>query len=257
MKGKTVTTKFNKECVIPLREKLNGHSIYRAVNNLETLRIFMSCHVFSVWDFMSLIKFLQMAVAPAGHPWFPRGNPSARRFVNAIVLEEESDKVPGDSHSFTSHFEMYCQAMAEVGGKADLPLAFVREVESQGLEKALAWPSIPGPARTFMEKTFSFIESDKPHIVAAAFALGREHIIPSMFRKLLAEMNITEKEAPIFHYYLARHIHLDEDFHGPLSLSLLNELCGGEKKKLNEAEAAAQRAIEARIEFWDGVLELL
>ena len=67
-------------------------------------------------------------------------------------------------------------------------------------------------------------------------------------------MGITEKDAPTFHYYLKRHIDLDADFHGPISLQLLNELCAGDETRLREAEAAACAAIEKRIQFWNGVL---
>jgi hypothetical protein len=65
---------------------------------------------------------------------------------------------------------------------------------------------------------------------------------------------VDETRAPTFHYYLNRHIHLDEDFHAPLSLRLLNSLCGGDKVKQEEAVQAAERAVEARVAFWDGVL---
>ncbi|MCF8017143.1 MAG: DUF3050 domain-containing protein, partial [Chromatiaceae bacterium] len=58
-----------------------------------------------------------------------------------------------------------------------------------------------------------------------------------------------------FHYYLKRHIHLDEDFHGPLSMSMLEQLCEDDPKRLDEAVIAAEEAICARIRFWDGVLE--
>jgi hypothetical protein len=84
--------------------------------------------------------------------------------------------------------------------------------------------------------------------------MGREQVIPDMFRALLRDMQVREHEAPAFHYYLERHIHLDEDHHGPLSLRMLDELCAGDPRKLREAEQAARTAIEARIEFWDGVL---
>jgi len=93
--------------------------------------------------------------------------------------------------------------------------------------------------------------------VAVALALGREHVIPAMFRAFLQRMAVTEEQAPIFHYYLKRHIHLDEDFHAPLSLRLLAALCGDDADKWREAEAAAETAVNARISFWDGVLKAL
>ncbi|MFN3440740.1 MAG: DUF3050 domain-containing protein, partial [Acidovorax sp.] len=73
----------------------------------------------------------------------------------------------------------------------------------------------------------------------------------------LARMAVTEAQAPSFHYYLNRHVHLDEDFHAPLSLRLLAALVGGDAAKWREAEAAAEAAVNARIKFWDGVLAAL
>ena len=179
-----------------------------------------------------------------------------RRFINEIVLEEESDEGlpnPDGKKSYCSHFELYCQAMQEVGAKTDKPLEFVALVQREGIRATLAQNIAPLPAQRFMEATFGFIDTDKPHVVAAAFALGREHVIPGMFRSLLDKMEVAENAAPAFHYYLKRHIHLDEGSHGPLSLLMLNELCAGDKNKLDEAEQSACQAIEARLAFWDGV----
>jgi hypothetical protein len=78
-----------------------------------------------------------------------------------------------------------------------------------------------------------------------------------MFRSILKRTGVTEREAPIFHFYLNRHIHLDEDFHAPLSLRLLNSLCEGDEIKIQEAIEAANAAVEARIKFWDGVLDAI
>lgn len=108
-----------------------------------------------------------------------------------------------------------------------------------------------------MRATFGFIATGKAHIVGAAFSLGREEIIPDMFRALLARTGIGERDAPAFHYYLKRHIHLDEGSHGPLALRMMNEFVAGDPTKLREAEAAAREAIEARIALWDGLLASL
>ncbi|MCJ7764606.1 MAG: DUF3050 domain-containing protein, partial [Thiovulaceae bacterium] len=51
-----------------------------------------------------------------------------------------------------------------------------------------------------------------------------------------------------------RHIHLDSDSHGPMSLRMLELLCEDDETKIAEAEEAAISAIQARIAFWDGVL---
>jgi hypothetical protein len=199
-------------------------------------------------------------VAPAGAPWVPIGNPALRRFINEIVLEEESDEGLPDASghkTYLSHFELYCQAMREIGADDGAPRVFIAAVQRDGLRRALTQNLVPMAARWFMESTFGFIATGKPHVVAAAFALGREQVIPGMFRALLQDMQVRAHQAPAFHYYLERHIHLDEDHHGPLSLRMLDELCAGDPHKVREAEQAARAAIAARIEFWDGVLSTL
>ncbi|MBZ0093541.1 MAG: DUF3050 domain-containing protein [Sulfuricellaceae bacterium] len=251
---------FNTGVVEALRQKLDKHPVYAAVRTLDDLRIFMSHHVYSVWDFMSVVKYLQQQIAPSTYPWKPRGHPSVRYFINQLVLEEESDQGLPDAQgnpTYASHFELYCGAMREIGANPAPILAFVDTACDSGIESALAANIAPAASRRFTSGTFQFLAEGKPHAVAAAFALGREHIIPGMFRAFLQNMGITEGEAPTFHYYLKRHIHLDADFHGPISLMLLEELCAGDEAKLREAEAAACAAVEARILFWDGVRQAI
>ena len=240
-----------------LRVRLEAHPIYAAVATLDDLRVFMQHHVYSVWDFMSLIKYLQSEIAPARWPWTPAGDASVQRFINELVLEEETDiALPGhDGH--TSHYMLYLAAMREVGADADTPARFVQTVAGQGIAAALGAGLAPTPSAAFTRTTFDFLASGKSHSVAAALALGREHVIPSMFRAFLSRMAVTEAQAPSFHYYLNRHVHLDEDFHAPLSLRLLAALCGDDADKWREAEAAAKTAVNARLLFWDGVLKAL
>ena len=94
-------------------------------------------------------------------------------------------------------------------------------------------------------------------VVAAALALGRERLIPGMFRQLLKHMALGPEQAPSFHYYLNRHIYLDEEHRGPLSMQLLTALCANDPLRLEEAQTAAEEALCARIRFWDGVLEAI
>jgi len=247
------------EHILPLQADLERHPIYESLRSVEDLRVFMQHHVFSVWDFMSLIKYLQRHVAPVKVPWMPEGDPELRYFINQLVLEEESDTAPGEGGTilYGSHFEYYCKAMEEIGADGEIPKRFLALVREKGIDDALYSDMVPIPARYFCETTFCFIREDKPHAVAAALAFGRERLIPDMFRRFLREMHVSEVQAPAFHYYLKRHIHLDEGFHGPLSLKLLDQLCGDDAARLEEAETAAEEAICARIRFWDGVLETI
>lgn len=257
-------TGFSPDCVADLGPALNGHPLYAAVQDLDDLRAFMAHHVYSVWDFMSLLKCLQGHIAPTSIPWKPRGSPEVRFFINQIVVGEECDDGLPDAAgnpTHASHFELYCDAMREVGADPAPAMRFAEVAADRGFEAAIklneALNLAPPASVEFMRKSFGFIASGKPHVVGAAFALGREHIIPAMFRALLAKMGIDAQAAPAFHFYLERHIHLDEDFHAPLALRMVNELVGGDAARLAEAQAAARQAVQARIDFWSGVQQAL
>jgi hypothetical protein len=249
-----MTTQITSEIVLSFKNRLENHPVYEAVSSIEDLRCFMEHHVYSVWDFMSLIKYLQSIIAPTSYPWTPQGDASVRRFINELVLEEESDETHIEGE-FSSHFELYHRAMTEIGANIAPSARFIQALQNQSIDQALEQEDIPLPSKAFTRKTFEFIQGNKPHQVAAALALGREHIIPCMFRSLLQRTGVSETQAPIFHFYLNRHIHLDEDFHAPLSLRLLNGLCGDDEAKVEEAIEAANVAVNARLAFWDGVLE--
>lgn len=235
--------------------QLANHPIYAALQTRADLQRFMEHHIYSVWDFMSLIKYLQATVAPTTIPWLPQDDCSIQRFINELVLEEESDQLPDGTYS--SHVELYLSAMAEIGANTQPFRHFLATVELAGVNTALELATVPPASRLFTQQTFAFLASQDAHQVAAALALGREHIIPLMFRSLLTRMQVSDNEAPIFHFYLNRHVHLDEDFHAPLSLRLLNSLCAGDSAKTQEAIQAAQQAVQARLAFWDGVLAAL
>lgn len=231
----------------PLINNLEEHSLYGEINSLERLRFFMERHVFAVFDFMSLVKNLQREIAPTNTFWTPPKNNQLARFINEIVLAEESDETPDGR--YMSHFEMYLYAMNEVKADSDFPRSFALNFNMANLSN----PDIPLSAREFMRQTFEIIEQGKIHQIAASFCFGREKCIPPMFTSLLTEMNITEKEAPMFHYYLKRHIDLDGDSHGPLAVKMITELCDGDETKLNEAKQAAIISLRSRIRFWDDV----
>jgi hypothetical protein len=242
------------ERVETLKEKLTRHPIYESVETLQDLWCFMEHHIYAVWDFMSLLKALQAAVAPAQTPWMPSARPELRRYINEIVLGEECDEYNfAGTSRFISHFELYLLSMEEVKADTRPIRQFISVVNENGVEAAFRLPVVPQPAIQFVRSTFQFIHEQKDHCTASAFAFGREDLIPAMFGALLQRMKISEVMAPNFHYYLKRHIQLDAETHGPLALQLVAVLCDKDAHREQEARRAAEKALESRIVFWDGV----
>ena len=224
------------------------------IQNREELRIFMESHVYAVWDFMSLLKSLQNAVVPTQVPWLPNErtrSPSAR-LINEIVMGEESDE--GINGGSTSHFDLYCQSMREVGADTTGIETFLRTVAESGVDTALELAVVPIESRAFVRHTFDVIRSGKPHVIASVFCFSRETLITDMFSALLAQLKIKRNQAARFYYYLERHIEIDGDAHGPASLDLIRLLCDNDPTRVVEAEQAAIAAIHARIRLWDAVM---
>ena len=244
----------------PPLEAEEAHPVFGAVQTDAHLRTFMEHHVFPVWDFMSLLKFLQAELAPSTWPWMPRPHGDLVRLVNDIVTGEESDKLP-KSHradsTHASHFDLYLMAMREVGADTAPITGFLEIIRTQGLDAALEAPMVPEPSRAFMKETFALLKQGEAHRVAASFSFGRENVIPGMFNSLLAKLGIGEERAPIFHYYLKRHAELDGDEHGPAALRLVATLCGNDTARLAEAVEAANAALASRTRLWDRVLATL
>tara|TARA_B100000902_G_C27308971_1_gene917220 strand:+ start:2535 stop:3299 length:765 start_codon:yes stop_codon:yes gene_type:complete len=224
------------------------------IQSIEDLRVFMEHHVFPVWDFMSLAKALQHRVCPSGDLWLPEEHTrdESARLINEIIWGEESDKDLGGGS--ISHFDLYLQAMMEIGANTTPVQRFLDTVKSRGIEFALDnSPSVPECCIDFMKETFSFIATNKKHVIASAFTFGREAVIPGMFTGILQQLNINSYEAKKFHYYLERHIELDGDEHGPMATKLVENLCGNDPLAYVEAEQTAIAAMNARIEFWNKV----
>jgi hypothetical protein len=146
--------------------------------------------------------------------------------------------------------------MAESGAGTYSINQLVDEIRrGQSLADALQAAAPPPEAGAFVRSTFRLLDQDKLHVTAAAFTFGREDLIPEMFQHLLRDLRRDMQKVDLYEYYLNRHIEMDGDSHGPLALQMVEELCGFDDAKWQEAAEAAQNALEARITLWDGILQ--
>ena len=232
------------------------------IRSKRQLQIFMEHHVFAVWDFMCLTKALQHHLAPSGAIWIPPENATNSRLINEIVMSEESD-IAREKDAYHSHFELYVEAMEEVGASTAAIKAFQKVLRSNGFSAAAGLPCIPQPAATFMRSTLAIATSDKPWVVCAAFTFGREAVIPAMFQALQKNQVVQFRDCPAFSYYLERHIEVDggsgdgDDGHGAMAIRLLLHLCDDKRARQDEAKNIALNALEARERLWDKVYAAL
>ena len=239
--------------ITSLREELKSHKLYQQLQTVEDIKIFTQDHVFAVWDFMSLLKTLQRELTCVSVPWVPRKKGKLTQFINEITLAEESDvDLSGESKS---HFEMYLDAMRHMGSETHKIEVFLSKIhQNSSIEEALDFAEVPEAVKNFVKVTFKTIYSNDAHKVAAAFTFGREDLIPDMFIEIIHQTHEQESFKD-FLYYLNRHVELDGDSHGPLSLDMIVELCGDDQQKWSEVLVTAKEALEVRISLWDYIAD--
>ena len=228
--------------LLPYRNKLLKHPLYNKLKTEESIKVFMSYNSFAGWDFMSLVKSLQLKLTSTQIPWTPVGNPSTRRLINEIVWGEESD-VDKNNNPF-SHYELYVQSMDKIGADSSKIKTLVSLIE-KGTHWREALIEVQAPKEIFDFVDFSLtVATEAPvHIVAGVFTFGRE-IVRGLSK------NNDEKFDDLL-YYLERHIELDGDEHGPMALQMIQELCENDSQKIGEAVAYSQKALEHRLKLWD------
>jgi hypothetical protein len=239
------------------RDRLVGHRLYGLVNSPDRMRRFMEQHVFAVWDFQCLLKALQRKFTCTTAPWLPTPDREARRLVNEIVLDEESDELPEGGHA--SHFELYVESM-EAAGADTRPVERMLAALGDGasVADALAAADVAPAVANFVRTTFAVIDADSTPVIAAAFTYGREDVIPDMFRHLVTALAEQDPAAwGRFRFYLERHIAHDDAKHAPICRRIVAGLCGDDPAKWAAASRTARQCLEARIALWDAIASSL
>ena len=235
--------------------ELRCYSLPQAITSIADLRLFMEHHVFAVWDFMLLLKTLQQHLAPSGVPWVPPTHPEISGLVNSLVAEEECDLLPeslgGPLH--LSHFAIYRRAMVEIDANTAVIDAVLQQASRGDLAGAMRHRGIPAPSARFLRTTQELISSGEVHALAAAFAYGRELLVPDLFRGLLDRLTVLELPCPTLRWYLERHIVLDGDSHGPLAETMVLTLAGNDPAAHQTVQTVRRQVLADRSAFWGAI----
>ena len=236
--------------IAPYQRTLKNHRLYALISSVDELELFMSYHIYSVWDFMNLLKSLQVRLTCTTVPWRLVNHVENARLINEIVLEEESDQIDGKT---TSHFLYYVNALQAISNNSDIH-SFLNDLNHHNSSYPLliSKPYIPLPVQDFLKFTYNTIQGSTLEI-AAAFAFGRETLVPQLFEPLL-HLKTLDPKVTSFIAYLQRHIELDGDVHAHLAETMVANLCHSQDDWVL-AEKTAINALVARINLWDAIAD--
>jgi len=157
-----------------------------------------------------------------------------------------------------SHYEMYLDAMDQAQADTSAIDLFVNAIENgDSIETAAKRIDLQAPILEFIQFTMEVVYSNKPHCIASAFTFGREDVIPDMFLEIVNQSQTQDNDQSYgkLLYYLNRHIELDGDEHGPISLKMVAELCGEDDSKWEEVLETAKDALKFRLKLWDHITD--
>tara|TARA_Y200000002_G_scaffold240278_1_gene198500 strand:+ start:2665 stop:3432 length:768 start_codon:yes stop_codon:yes gene_type:complete len=233
-----------------LRQLLTSHQLFSTSLNVNQIRQFMESHIFSVWGFMSLLKSLQSGITVNDVPWMPNENTKngLTNFINEIVLCEESDEI--DGIGYISHFEIYLLAMSEIRASTlQIDLLIEKLNREKYSEKLINELHIHDEVKDFIKYDLEIALSGNLPKIVGSFTLGREKVIPKIFSYIepCIEYNDSTKNLLT---YLKRHINIDGDRHGPLSIELLNKICES-NEDYSLAYKSGIMSLKLRLKVWD------
>lgn len=210
---------------------------------------------------MCIIKVLYAKIVSVEVPWLPPKDAFSASLLCNIIGEEESD-IAFDGKTYLSHFDIYIAAMRRANADIGPINNFIERLyANEPVQDALEQCGIEPFVQRYVNTTFNFFELEV-HQVAAAFCFGREALAPNLFTNLLQHLKQQryfgeEGKLSELIYFCNRHIELDGSSHFPKMLTMLNNLCGKDRKKWDEVLEVAIIAIRAKIDFYNDMRQAI
>lgn len=236
-----------------LREDIINHPLNENIVSMEHLRSFMEHHIFAVWDYMSLLKALQKELTCTDLPWCPSSDGKLCSIINGLVMDAESTaNLDGE---LQSQFDIYRDCMKSVGARtAGIDGLIAKVSRGESLVASLMTTGHLAPsAALFVLDTFNIIDKSRAHEIAAVFAFGREALLPAVFLKMVHNLKGEFPELSAYEVYMERYLNVHDEQNLANAFEMLEVLCGNDAIKWVEAEAAAKKALESRLNFWNAI----
>jgi DUF3050 family protein len=228
------------------------HGVFDQITSPERLALFMSKHVWAVWDFMSLMKGVQEVLAPTTRPWMLPSDPTLTQLINQIVLEEEGGFELEDRP--VSHFKYYLHAMRQAGADTQRVEGFLASLQAGTPVVDCVQQYAPPAAARFVRITLEQAEASPAERIAA-FVFAREQLVPEMLPVMSERVAGYSSGADLgpFRAYLDRHVEMHAETQAAATLQMLEAWAGDDPA----AGRAALRALQARIDLWDHALSVV
>ena len=249
--------------IAPFNSKLINHKIYGQISDMRKTKIFMESHVFSVWEYLTMLKALQRELATRDISFLHENVPDLPYLINQIVLNEEiEEESRGEYLSAMGLYQLYINSMDEIGADSNPIKYFVdcikvnKNWNNTIRDTITRFDNIPIQTYEYLNYNLKMIELSEIHELAGIFFFGREDINSKFI--LLIKSNIEhEKSLSNLKNIIKRHVDDDSKNKNPILGEYINNiLCKDDDKKWKKVEISVIEAIKKRIELWDGMLDL-
>jgi hypothetical protein len=162
--------------------------LYSCIKTEDDFRVFMENHIFTIWDYMSLLKALENSFRNDSLPWFPSRNAKSLKTLHEVVCQEEF--ASDGKGEIKSNFEMYLETMEEIGANTSDILNVLSHARSIDIiQEALTLSNNNVESSYYTRFIYNIIKSGKPHLMATVLALSKETSFPSLFAENLKDQS--------------------------------------------------------------------
>ena len=224
-------------------QKLFHHEVYSKLTSRDRINCFMSYHIFAVWNFIKLLKTLQIKTSIVLRGQTLECSSETKKLISEIVFAEESDLYPRGQP--TEDFALYLGATSEIEVDPNFLWSFLTSTDNlQSLKPGI---------KELVEYNLTLVETGTIGEIAAAFFCGREPVSSQLFTSIIKVLKQDGKECPNLISYTEKLNQENSRQVETLVLKLLDYFCKDETDKVIALQAGLE-ALNLRKQLWDYAL---